>query len=141
MKDFIMLFFKKDGFAKYSASAGSYLVYVIVGLLFMNSTAESFDGLRSALPALSSLDDGIINTIIMAYMIVGGVMLLIKGLQSLIGTGFLGVPCLLADIAYIALHLYLFQTATTVASMLLVFFLILSGISLVMNIVSLGGRG
>lgn len=140
MKDFIMLFFKKDGFATYSASAGSYLVYVIVGLLFLNGNTMNFDGLRSSLPALSQLDDGTIHTIIMAYMIIGGVMLLIKGVQSLIGTGFLGVPCLLADIAYIALHLFLFQTATTGANMLLVFFLILSGISLIMNIVSLGGR-
>ena len=73
-------------------------------------------------------------------MIAAGVLLVIKGIQSLIGVGILGIPCLIGDIAYTALYAFLLSGASSGASILLIFFIILSVISFIANITSLGGR-
>ena len=123
-----------------TAAAASYLVFFLVGLIYLSSTTLSFDTLRSALPTVAGLNDSAMSTVITVYMIVGAAMILVKGIQSLIGLGILGLPCIAADLAYIALHLVLFSGAGTGASIVLIFFIILSISSLVANIVSLGGK-
>ena len=129
---------RKNSFS--TAGAAGYFVFFLVGLIYLSSTTLSFDTLRAALPTIAGLNDSAISTAITVYMIVGAAMILVKGVQSLIGLGVLGLPCIIADLAYIALHLILFSGAGTGASILLIFFIILSASSLVANIASLGGK-
>lgn len=132
------LLFGRTKFTAFSNAAASYLLYVCVGIF----TLYTDNGIATVhkLPALSGVDAQTLTGIVQVYMIAAGVLLVIKGIQSLIGVGILGIPCLIGDIAYIALYAFLTQGASNGANILLIFFIILSIISFVANITSLGGR-
>ena len=132
------LLFGRTKFTAFSNAAASYLLYVCVGIF----TLYTDNGVATVhkLPALSGVDAQTLTGIVQVYMIAAGVLLVIKGIQSLIGVGILGIPCLIGDIAYIALYAFLTQGASNGANILLIFFIILSIISFVANITSLGGR-
>ena len=132
------LLFGRTKFTAFSNAAASYLLYVCVGIF----TLYTPNGVATIhkLPALSGLEAETLTKIVQVYMIAAGVLLVIKGIQSLIGVGILGIPCLIGDIAYTALYAFLLSGASSGASILLIFFIILSVISFIANITSLGGR-
>ncbi|MBE6532163.1 MAG: hypothetical protein E7676_01480 [Ruminococcaceae bacterium] len=132
------LLFGRTKFTAFSNAAASYLLYVCVGIF----TLYTPNGVATIhkLPALSGLDAEALTKIVQVYMIAAGVLLVIKGIQSLIGVGILGIPCLIGDIAYTAFYAFLLSSASSGASILLIFFIILSVISFIANITSLGGR-
>ncbi len=132
------MLFGKTKFTAFSNAAASYLLYVCVGI-FALYTPNGIATIHK-LPALSGLDTETLTGIVQIYMIAAGVLLIIKGIQSLIGVGILGVPCLIGDIAYIALYAFLTNGASSGANILLIFFIIISVISFIANIASLGGR-
>ena len=132
------LLFGRTKFTAFSNAAASYLLYVCVGI-FTLYTPNGVSTIHN-LPALSGLDAEALTKIVQVYMIAAGVLLVIKGIQSLIGVGILGIPCLIGDIAYTALYAFLLSGASSGASILIIFFIILSVISFIANITSLGGR-
>lgn len=139
MKTFLKnLLFGRTNFTAFSNAAASYLFYILVGI-FTLYTENGVANIHK-LPALSGLDINTLTKIVQVYMIVAGVLLVIKGIQSLIGVGVLGVPCLIGDLAYLALYAFLLKDASSGASILIIFFIILSIISFIANISSLGGR-
>ena len=127
---------RKNNLALFSASAASYLLFVIVGMILLSSTTSSLESIGNNLPVLQGLEISHLTLLAQFYMIVGIVGLVLNIILSLARINLLAFLCIVIDVQYIAMHLYYMQGAGNGAKILLIFFVILSIVSLVSNLTS-----
>ena len=117
-------------FSHFSMSAASYLLFLLAGMITLS--AEGGIEAIAANPAIFNL--GIDATVLaQIYTAVAGALLVIKCIHSVVGGRLLALPCLIGDIAFISLHNAMVDGAGAAGAILLLFFIILSAVSLIPN--------
>ena len=124
----------------FSPSAASYLVFALVGLCLLTSTTSPLDTIAQKLPALQEFDISGITMILQFYMILGFAGVALNLVTSLAKVNLLTFLCIVLDAQYIGMHLYYMQGAGNGVQILLIFFIILSIVSLVSNLTLFGKR-
>ncbi len=124
---------KKGKFSVFSLSAASYFVFMFTGILTLYS--EGGIGVLASNPLFAGFAAEEIGLIAQIYMIVAGALLVIKGIHSLVGGRLLAIPCLLGDIAFIAVHYLMLDGASAGGGIALLIFIILSSVSAIGNLV------
>ncbi len=123
----------KSKFSVFSISAASYFAFMLTGIfaLYANGGIESL--------ASNALFEGFaieqVVSIAQIYMLAAAALLVIKGIHSLVRGRLLALPCLIGDIAFIAVHYLMIEGASVGGAILWLVFIILSAVSAIMNLV------
>lgn len=123
----------KSKFSPFSISAASYFAFMLTGIfaLYANGGIESL--------ASNTLFEGFaieqVVSIAQTYMLCAAALLVIKGIHSIVRGRLLALPCLIGDIAFIAVHYLLIDGASVGGAILWLLFIILSAVSGSMNLV------
>lgn len=125
---------KKASFSLFSPAAGSYLFFALVGLCLLASTLTPLESIAEKLPILQTLDTSAITLLVQFYTALGFVGVVLNLVTTIAKINLLTFLCIIIDALYIGAHLYFMQGAGNGVKILLIFFLVLSGVSLVSNL-------